>query len=296
MIFSSQIPTQAITVSNNKTAIDNFVNSHLIKLTNPLIVCESTGGWERVMLVHLAKHNIATHVAHASKIHHYAKSKGILAKTDKLDSKIITAFAISEQLHPSVVFEESQIELKDLVMRQVKLKESMCAEMQRRKHLTKRVQESIKKTIAFYQKELLKLDSEINQIFAASEKYKKDNEIIKSMKGAGAVTAQTMIVLLPELGKINKRQIAALVGVVPYNHDSGRKNGRRKISGGRAEVRNVLYMAALVATRYNPVMKKYYQQLLERKKEKKVSLVAVMRKMLVIFNSMMANQKQFITS
>ena len=105
-----------------------------------------------------------------------------------------------------------------------------------------------------------------------------------------------MIVLLPELGKINKRQIAALVGVVPNNHDSGRKNGRRKISGGRAEVRNVLYMAALVATRYNPVMKKYYQQLLERKKEKKVSLVAVMRKMLVIFNSMMANQKQFITS
>ena len=158
------------------------------------------------------------------------------------------------------------------------------------------MQESIKKTFAFYLKELLKLDSEINQIFAASEKYKKDNEIIKSMKGAGAVTAQTMIVLLPELGKINKRQIAALVGVVPYNHDSGRKNGRRKISGGRAEVRNVLYMAALVATRYNPVMKKYYQQLLERKKEKKVSLVAVMRKMLVIFNSMMANQKQFITS
>lgn len=288
---------QAITVINNKTAINNFVKSHLLKLTNPLIVCESTGGWERVMLLHLTKHNIATHVAHASKIYHYAKSKGILAKTDKLDSKIIAAFAISEQVQASVVFEESQIELKDLVMRKIQLKESMCSEMQRRrKHLSKRVQESINKTIAFYQKELLKLDEEINQIFAASEKYTKDNEIIKSMKGAGAVTAQTMIVLLPELGKINKRQIAALVGVAPYNHDSGRKNGRRRISGGRAEVRNVLYMAALVATRYNPVMKKYYQQLLERKKEKKVALVAVMRKMLVILNSMMASQKQFITS
>ena len=157
-------------------------------------------------------------------------------------------------------------------------------------------QESINKTVAFYKKELLKLDEEINKIFASSEKYKKDNEIIRSMKGAGAATAQTMIVLLPELGKVNKRQIASLVGVAPYNYDSGRKSGKRRIKGGRMEVRNFLYMAALVSTRYNPMMKKYYQQLLERKKEKKLALVAVMRKMLIILNSMMANQTTFIAS
>ena len=123
------------------------------------------------------------------------------------------------------------------------------------------------KTVAFYKKELLKLDEEINKIFASSEKYKKDNEIIRSMKGAGVATAQIMLVLLPELGKVNKRQIASLVGVAPYNYDSGRKSGKRRIKGGRMEVRNVLYMAALVSTRYNPMMKKYYQQLLERKKD-----------------------------
>lgn len=124
--------------------------------------------------------------------------------------------------------------------------------MQRqRKHLSKTVQASIKKTVIFYRKELVKLDEEIDKIFNASEKYIEDNNILQSMKGVGNVTSQTLIVLLPEIGKLNKRQIAALAGVAPYNNDSGRKNGIRRIKGGRMEVRNVLYMAALSSVRFN---------------------------------------------
>ena len=285
---------QFLTIPNNKTNINKFIKSHFSKLSNPLIVCESTGGWERIMLLHLTKSNIAFNVAHATKIYHYAKSKGILAKTDKLDAKTIASFAISEQLSASNVVDEVQMELKDLVMRKVQLKNNMCSELQRqRKHLSKTVQNSIDRTVSFYRKELLKLDKEINKIFESSDQYIADNRIIKSMKGVGDVTAETMIVLLPELGKVNKRQIAALVGVAPYNNDSGRKSGRRRIKGGRMEIRNVLYMAALSSIRYNPIMKKYYHELLERQKIKKIALIAVMRKMLVILNSMMANRVEF---
>jgi len=286
---------QFLTIPNNKTNINKFIKSHLSKVSTPLIVCESTGGWERIMLLHLTKSNIAFNVAHATKIYHYAKSKGILAKTDKLDAKTIASFAISEQLSTSNVVDEVQMELKDLVMRKVQLKNNMCSELQRqRKHLSKTVQNSIDRTVSFYRKELLKLDKEINKIFESSDQYIADNKIIKSMKGVGDVTAETMIVLLPELGKVNKRQIAALVGVAPYNNDSGRKSGRRRIKGGRMEIRNVLYMAALSSIRYNPLMKKYYHQLLERQKIKKIAVIAVMRKMLVILNSMMANRVEFI--
>lgn len=287
---------QFITISNNKTSINKFIKSCLSKISNPLIVCESTGGWERLMLLHLTKFNISFHVAHATKIYHYAKSKGILAKTDKLDAKTIALFAISEKLLPSNNIDEVQMELKDLVMRKIQLKTSLCSELQRRrKHLSKSVRDSIDKTVNFYKKELIKLDKEIHKIFDSSQRYTDDNKIIQSMKGVGDVTAETMIVLLPELGKVNKRQIAALVGVAPYNNDSGRKSGRRRIKGGRMEIRNVLYMAALSSIRYNETIKKYYHQLLERKKEKKIALIAVMRKMLVILNSMMANRTEFET-
>lgn len=288
---------QFLTIPNNKTNINKFIKSYLSKILNPLIVCESTGGWERIMLLHLTKSNIAFNVAHATKIYHYAKSKGILAKTDKLDAKTIASFAISEQLPASNMVDEVQVELKDLVMRKVQLKNNLCSELQRqRKHLSKAVQNSIDRTVYFYKKELLKLDKQINKIFDSSQQYIADNRIIKSMKGVGGVTAETMIVLLPELGKVNKRQIAALVGVAPYNNDSGRKSGRRRIKGGRMEIRNVLYMAALSSIRYNPIMKKYYHQLLERQKIKKIAVIAVMRKMLVILNSMMANRTEFIAN
>jgi transposase len=283
-----------ITISNSKLAIEKFIKSHLLKLDNPLVTCESTGGWERILLLHLASNNIHSHTAHATKIYHFAKSKGILAKTDKLDAKTIASFAIAEQLKPSSIHDPISLELKDLVMRKVQIKDTLCSELQRqRKHLSKAVQASIKNTVTFYRKELVKLDEKIDKIFNYSPKYIEDNNILQSMKGVGNVTSQTLIVLLPEIGKLNKRQIAALAGVAPYNNDSGRKNGIRRIKGGRMEVRNVLYMAALSSVRFNPTMKKYYKQLLERKKLKKVALVAVMRKMLVILNSLMANRVCF---
>lgn len=286
-----------ITITNNKSAINKFIKSYLVKLDNPLIVCESTGGWERILLFSLFSNNINTHVAHATKIYHFAKSKGILAKTDKLDAKTIASFAIAQQLEPSNANDHISLELKDLVMRKVQIKNIICCELQRnRKHLSKKVQESIKKSITFHKKQIAQLDEEIHGIFNSSHQYLEDNNILKSMKGIGDVTSQTLIVLLPEIGKLNKRKIAALAGVAPYNNDSGRKNGIRRIQGGRIEVRNALYMAALSAIRFNPVMKKYYQQLLERNKLKKIALIAVMRKMLIILNSMIANKTKFIAS
>lgn len=283
-----------ITIANTKSEITKFIKQTLSFLDNPLVVCESTGGWERIMLLCLSKHNIASHTAHASKIYHYAKSKGVLAKTDKLDAKIIALFAISEELKPSISVDSTQIELKDLVMRKFQIKENLCTELQRqRKYLSSKVKLSIDKSISFYKKELAKLDKEINDIFDLSDQYTQTNKQLKSMKGIGDVTSQTLIVLLPELGKINKRQIAALTGVAPYNCDSGKKSGRRQIRGGRFEVRNTLYMASLSAIRYNPIMREYYNKLLDKGKLKKVALIAVMRKMIIILNTIIANNTYF---
>lgn len=285
---------QFLTIPNNKTNINKFIKSYLVNLDKPLVVCETTGGWERIMLLCLTKHSISSRVAHASKIYHFAKSKGILAKTDKLDAKTIASFAISENLEPINLFDETHIELKDLVMRKIQIKQSICTEKQRqRKHLSKRVQQSINKTINFLEKETQSLDKQINKIFDSQEQYLKDSKILKSMKGIGDITTQTLLVLLPELGKVNKKQIAALTGLAPYNNDSGKKNGRRRIKGGRYEVRNVLYMASLSSIRYNPVMKEYYDKLVKNGKLKKIALIAVMRKMIVILNSLMANGVYF---
>ena len=284
---------QYFTIPNNKSSINKFIkSSHLKNLDNsPMFVCESTGGWERILSMSLVTSGIDIHVAHASRIYYFAKSKGILAKTDKLDAKIISFFAVSEKLEPSVVNDELSIELKDLMMRKTQLKTNLCIEKQRqRKHLAKRVQKSIERTINLYKKEISSLDKEINAIFSKKDFYKKSKDILQSMKGVGNETAQTLIILLPELGKVNKRQIAALTGVAPYNNDSGKKIGRMKIRGGRMEVRNVLYMAALSAIRYNKIMKEYFEKLVRNGKIKKVALVAVMRKMITILNSLMKQQ------
>jgi len=285
---------QFFTISNNKTSINQFIKSHIKDLDKPLIVCETTGGWERIMLVCLVENNINSHLAHASKIYYFAKSKGILAKTDKLDAKIITLFSISEKLEPSSIADEESIELKDLVMRKIQLKRTISTEKRRqRKYLSKNVQKSLDKSILFCQKEIVTLDKQINKIFDTKESYIKANKILRSMIGVGDTTAQTLIVLLPELGKVNKRQIAALAGVAPYNNDSGKRNGRMRIRGGRIEIRNALYMACLSSIRYNKVMKEYYERLVEKGKIKKIALIAVMRKMLVILNSLMANKVYF---
>jgi transposase len=167
------------TITNSKAGINKFIKSHLLNLNNPLVVCETTGGWERIMLLCLVKHNIDSHLAHASKIHYYAKSKGILAKTDKLDAKIIASFAISENLSPSDnSLDEVSVGLKDLVMRKIQIKETLCHEKQRRRdHLSKQAQKSIERSINFCNKELICLDKEINKIFDSKEEYVKANKI-----------------------------------------------------------------------------------------------------------------------
>ena len=288
-IFISE-KNQYLTIKNSKSDINKFLKSSHLKnlIGDPLLVCESTGGWERILLNCSLENNIDIHIAHASKIYYFAKSKGILAKTDKLDAKIISSFAISEQLQPSIINSEIDLELKDLMMRKTQLKTNLCIEKQRqRKHLSKRVQQSITKTIKLYKNEIDLIDKEINQIFNSKESYQESKKILQSMTGIGNETSQILIILLPELGKVNKRQIAALTGVAPYNNDSGKKFGKMKIKGGRMEVRNVLYMASLSAIRYNKTMQDYFNKLVQNGKMKKVALIAVMRKMITILNSLM---------
>ena len=142
-------------------------------------------------------------------------------------------------------------------------------------------------------KELLRLDAEIRQFLDAQEELKAQETLLRSVKGVGQVTAATLLADLPELGKLDRKQIAALVGVAPMNRDSGRRRGKRKTQGGRPDVRKVLYMAVLTGTRYNPALKANYERLLDRGKEKKVAITACMRKLLVILNAMMRDQKPF---
>lgn len=253
-----------------------------------LIVLEATGGLETIVVAALAGAGLPVAAVNPRQIRDFARATGKLAKTDALDAAAIARFAQAVRPQPRLVPSDEARALAELVARRRQVIEMAVAERNRRRLVkAKVVLKSIDRVLAALERQLADLDDDIGRQVRETPAWREKEDLLKSVPGVGDQTARTLIAALPELGELDRRQIAALVGVAPINRDSGTMRGRRMIAGGRADVRCVLYMAALVGVRRNPVLKAYYQRLLNNGKAKKLALVAAMRKLLTILNAML---------
>jgi transposase len=272
-------------VGNDGKGIADLIK-RLQELKPTLIVLEATGGYEMHLVAELAQAKLPVVVTNPRKVRAFARSTGKLAKTDKLDAKMLAHFAAAIRPEVRSLPSEAEEQLTGLLVRRRQLVDMLTVEKNRLHTVRPALRDDIKEHIAWLQVKLSKLDEEIDQFVRKTSLWKEKDAILRSTPGVGRVTSCTMLAMLPELGLLNRQEIAALVGVAPVNKDSGRKQGKRRVYGGRATVRSVLYMATLAAKRYNPQIKKFYDELLQRGKEKKVALTACMRKLLVILNAM----------
>lgn len=251
-----------------------------------LIVFEATGGYESRAVKALSESGFAVSVVNPTRVRRFAEAMGILAKTDKIDARMIAHFAFV--VRPAVNGRQTAAEeqLAACVERRRQLLVELVAEKNRLSTCPACVREGIEEHIAWLEDHIERLEADIQTLILQKPEWRGRAEIIDSVPGVGLTTATTMVAELPELGQLNRQKIAALVGVAPFNRDSGPKRGKRRIFGGRAGVRRTLFMAALSASKCNPVIRPFYESLLKRGKEKKVALIACMRKLLVIINAM----------
>lgn len=256
-----------------------------------LIVVEATGGYERRLVSALGARGLPVVVVNPRQVRDFAKATGQLAKTDKIDAHLLADFGARVRPEIRVLATEEQEELRDFVVRYEQLNQMLGAErsrlLQAQGASRQTLRKKIKNHIKFLERELELLDSDLDDTLKKSSIWMEKDDLLQSVPGIGKQTSRTLLGHLPELGTLKAGEIAKLVGIAPFNRDSGQLRGKRHISGGRPRVRAVLYMATLVATRYNPVVKAWYQRLLAAGKPKKVALVACMRKLLVVLNAML---------
>ena len=274
-------------VPNTEAGIQTLIEQ--LQATPPhLVVAEATGGLERTLVLGLHTAAIPVAVANPRKVKGFAIALG-KAKTDSLDAEVIARFAQSVNLQPQALIAASAQQLSDLMHRRQQLVDIQVAEKNRLSRASKTVQADIEEHLQQLEQRLEALNQQIQALGQQPADWQRKDKLLQSVKGIGAVTAALCLVELPELGKLTAKQIARLVGVAPLNHDSGKHKGKRMIAGGRTRVRCGLYMATLVATRHNPVIRDFYQRLLAKGKLKLVALVACMRKLLVMMNAMIRN-------
>jgi len=273
---------------NNAKSITEL-KKELVKYLPCLVVIEATGGYEQNLTVGLQEANIPVAVVNPRQVRDFAKAKGKLAKTDAIDAKVLAHFAEAMKPEPKENITKESIELNEKQQRRRQLVEMLTMEKNRLRMASGSIKKHIEKTIKFLEKQLEEVEKELAEAIQKNEILFSKSNLLKSIKGIGDVTATSLIIDLPELGRANAVEIAALVGVAPFNHDSGRLKGTRSIRGGRAAVRSILYMATLSAARFNPVIREHYKHLCAMGKKKKVALVACMRKLLVIMNAMLKN-------
>ncbi len=279
-------------VNNTQAGIAELV-VWMQKWQPKLIVVEATGGYQRAVVETLLRVGLPVALVNPARVRQFARACGLLAKTDKLDAQILAEFGQRVQPRRYEGKSESEQELSALLTRRKQLEEMLKAEQNRLRTITPSLRGSVERMIAVLKEEKKRLDEQIHEAMKQQKAWQEQSAILRSAPGVGPVTTATLLAELPELGKMDRQKIAALVGVAPMNYDSGRKRGYRKTKGGRGEVRSVLYMATLVATRRNPVIRTQYQHLLKRGKEKKVALTACMRKFLTILNAMQRDQQPF---
>jgi transposase len=281
---------RSIQFSNDKEGIGGLLEE-LADHTIDRIAVESTGGYERDVLCRLLEMSLPVALVNPRPVRDFARAMGLLAKTDRIDASVLARFAA--QLKPREhrpTAAETQ-ELRELVVRRRQLVAQLVAQRNQLEHVRLgTVRQSIERTIAHLRSEVAAIEASIDERVSADLTLRARYEALLTVRGVGPATARVLVTELPELGQLNRRSIASLVGVAPFNHDSGKHRGQRRIRGGRRTVRCALYMATLVASRYNPVITAHYQHLRSAGKPKKLALVACMRKLLIHLNAILAEQ------
>lgn len=273
-------------VSNDEAGIASLVKT-LKKLKPRLIVLEPTGGFEMLVVAELSQAGLPVAVVNARRVRDFAKATGQFAKTDKLDARVLAHFAAAVRPEVRSLRSEEEEQLTALLTRRRQVLEMLTVEKNRRVTVRAKMRPALEAHIHWLANHRKELDQEIEEFVKGSPSWKEKDTLLQSVPGVGPITSATLLGMLPELGILNRQEVAALVGVAPLNKDSGRKQGKRRIFGGRGDVRSVLYMAALSAKKHNPFIRTFYDRLLRHGKEKKVALTACMRKLLVILNAML---------
>lgn len=255
------------------------------------VVLEATGGYETPVVCALAVAKIPVAVVNPRQVRDFAKSLGRLAKTDSIDAAVLAHFAEAVKPEPRGVPDEQAARLQTLVARRRQLIEMQSAEKNRLARCAPEVRSRIEAHIGWLQQEIDDVDRDLGDAIRRSPAWRETDDLLQSVPGVGPVTSRVLIADLPEFGSLNRKQVAALAGLAPFNCDSGTLQGKRKTWGGRAPVRTALYMAALVATRYNPVIRVFYQRLLVVGKSKKAAITACAHKLLVILNAMARDRR-----
>lgn len=271
----------------NKASAFGELIAELIALRPALIVLEATGGLERAVVAALQGAGLPVVVVNPRQVRDFARALGQLAKTDPLDARVLAHFAAAIKPRPRPIKSQDELELDALSGRRQQLIEMLTDEKNRRASaVTDSLRDEIEEHIDWLTDRIAELDQQLKKLLNCSAQWQAKDQILQSTPGIGPVVSFSLLAELPELGKLNRQQISKLVGVAPLNRDSGRQRGSRHIFGGRAQVRRVLYMAAFNATRWNPVIKEFYERLRARQKPFKVAITACMRKLLAIINVM----------
>lgn len=263
------------------------LQERLRMLPPALIVLEATGGYEVRAAAALGAAGLPVAVVNPRQVRHFARSTGQLAKTDRIDARILALFAERVHPEPRPLPDDDTRELDGLITRRRQLNAMITAEQGRLEHAVPSLRKPIKRHIGWLRRELSGVDGDIDDHVRRSPLWRAKDDLLQSVPGIGDVTARTLLAELPELGTLNRKQVAALVGVAPLNRDSGTLRGRRIIWGGRAPVRSALFMAAFVGVRRNPVLTAFYARLRAAGKPYKVAIVACMHKLLIILNAML---------
>ena len=268
----------------------------LVALNPDLVIMEATGGYERKLHIILSRLGLPVAVVNPRPVRDYAKSRGFLAKTDDIDAYVIAKFGEHTRPNPEPLT-EMDLELKELLSRRRQLVSMRTSELNRKQQAaTRKVTNTIKSVLKLLNEQIAGIDKELDKYIKEFPEWNEKDEILKSVPGVGVQTSLTLLIELPELGQLNRGKIAALAGVAPMNHDSGKMRGKRHIRGGRASVRTALYMACLSAKRYNPTIKELYMRLRSAGKSFKMAMTACMRKLLIIINTMIKKKTKFIAN
>lgn len=282
-----------VCAKNNNTEGITAVVAWMSELHPTLIVVEASGGWENNLVTALALANLPVAVVNPTRVRYFAKAHGLYAKTDKLDARLLARFAATIRPAARPLKTEEQALLSSVVSRRQQLVRMLTMEKNRRHSTHAEMAAQLEQHIQWLEAEIASLNEKMQDLIKNSSLWLAKEKLLRSVPGVGPMTASTLLADLPELGTLNRQRIAALVGIAPLNKDSGNIMGKRRIFGGRASVRCVLYMAALSATKSNPVIRDFYQRLLAKGKPKKVALTACMRKLLTILNAMIRDQKSW---
>lgn len=276
---------ELIKIDNSETAVADVCQQLQKNKRSLMVVMEATGGYETLLVNQLALHDLKAAVVNPRRVRDFAKGVGMDAKTDPIDAKIISKYGEVVSPKPMAVKSEHEQKHGALVARRNQLLELISQENNRLKQSwDDDAKQSIRDVLEMLKKQLKNINSQLTKMLKEDAKNQRTIEILQSVKGVGPVMISTLIAELPELGRLNRAEVAKLVGVAPINRDSGKKSGKRFIGGGRSQVRRVLYMATIVAIRHNEKIKAFYQHLKAKGKESKVAIVACMRKFITILN------------